>query len=279
VPGSVIAPSDRCSLDDLLVPYRIPDVSVGRLVLGEGWARRWVTQWRVQGGELTACSVRDVLDAPFFRSRQMRRFSWRPTQRHRPGLGFLVATDRHHGAEPLEEQKLLLAMEFAGGVVQALSQPFRLLFESVDGPLAHIPEFLVFSSTGAVWLVDVRPRARIKELDAMRFAAAARMAVSAGWRYAVVAEWRAHVCGVVDALSQRRRELDDRRGLEPCLREIAGRGPVSFGGLVEATRWPVMARAHAIHLLWNRELGAPRARRPVLPVRHPAQVDTRRLRR
>jgi len=251
----VLVPSDRCGLDELLVPYSIPDAAVGRLVLGDGWARRWVTQWRLRDGELTACAVRDVQDAPFFESRQIRRFSWRPTQRHRPGLGYMVATDRHHGAESLEEQKLLLAAEFAGGVAQVLSQPFRLLFESVDGPLAHIPDFLLFSSTGAHWLVDVRPRARIEDLDVVRFAAAARMAVSAGWRYTVVAEWRGHVCTVIDALSQRRRELDDRLGLEPCLREVAGRGPVEFGDLVEATPWPVVARAHAIHLLWHRELG------------------------
>jgi len=44
----------------------------------------------------------------------VRRFTWRQRQRHRPGLQFMVSTGRLHGFESLEEQSLLLALDFTG---------------------------------------------------------------------------------------------------------------------------------------------------------------------
>ena len=73
----------------------------------------------------------------------------------------MVSTGRHHGFESHAEQQLLLALDFAGELIEVLSQPFRLTFTSTDGSGDHIPDFLAVTRGGS-WLVDVRPGERIK---------------------------------------------------------------------------------------------------------------------
>ncbi|MFF2524398.1 hypothetical protein [Streptomyces liangshanensis] len=41
----------------------------------------------------------------------------------------------------------------------------------------------------------------IKEEDALKFAAARKVAAASGWRYSVIAGWRTHVWSVLDHLS------------------------------------------------------------------------------
>jgi hypothetical protein len=169
-------------------------------------------------------------------------------------LQFLVSTGRHHGFESLEEQRFLLAVDFAGGVTQVVSQPLRLRAATKAGWREHIPDFLAVTGHG-VWLIDVRPRALIKDDDRVLFAAAAEAALAAGWRYAVICGWRPHVMATLDMLSSQRRPLADRLGLGPQLLAAAGEGPVSFDELAGATSCPAVARAHALHLIWHRRLG------------------------
>ena len=71
-----------------------------------------------------ACPVRDLAAMPLQGARPVRRFSWRTSQRHRPGLEYMVTTGRHHGFESPAEQELLLALDFAGNLEDVLSQPF-----------------------------------------------------------------------------------------------------------------------------------------------------------
>jgi hypothetical protein len=185
----------------------------------------------------------------------VRRFAWRTGQRHRPGLQYLVSTGRHHGFESIAEQRLLLALDFAAGVVELFSQPFRLRYTTTHaGWREHIPDFLAATTAGPV-LVDVRPAGRIGGEDRVAFAATAEAALVAGWRYLVVTGWRAHVTATLDTLSSARRPLQDPAGLERQLLEAASGGPLSFGGLVAATRLPMVARAHALHLIWHRRVG------------------------
>ncbi len=104
-------------------------------------------------------------------------------------------------------------------------------------------------------MVDVRPRGRVDKQARVCFAATAEVALAAGWRYAVVTGWRQQVLATLDALSAQRRPLTDRLGLQAELVEAAAVGPCAFGALVAATSLPVVARAHALHLLWHRKLG------------------------
>jgi hypothetical protein len=247
--------SDRCGLGELFLSYETGDAERARLALGPGWPRRWTATWQVPGGDEVSL-VRDL--GPFLVAGcgPVRRFSWGRRQRHRPGLQFMVSTGRVHGFESLEEQALLLALDFTGAVEDVLPQPFTLRFEAADGRFCrHVPDFLAVFRDGSRWLFDVRPARLVREDDATCFAAAAEAALEAGWRYSVVAGWRPHVRTGIDALSAQRRDLEDRLGLQECLLEAVSEGPAAFGDLVAATPLPAVARAHALHLLWRRRLG------------------------
>jgi hypothetical protein len=218
-----------------------------------GWTSRWTTCWRLSGSEV-ACAVRDLASLPVVGAEPVRRFAWHARQRHRPGLQYLVSTGRHHGFESMAEQRLLLVLDFAGEVVDVLSQPFRPRFQTRSGWRERVPDFLVWSRRGT-WLVNVKRPGGINERDRVCFAAAGEVALAAGWRHVAVTGWRPNVLAVLDALSAQRRPLDDRLGLQGELQAAVAAGPRPFGALVEATRLPVVARAQALHLLWHRRLG------------------------
>src|SRR5215470_13008838 len=211
--------SDCCGLDEMFLAYVPGEAERARLELGPGGTRRWTATWQVSGGDEVSL-VRDLGPVPAG-CEPARRFSWGRRQRHRPGLQFMVSTGRLHGFESLEEQSLLLALDFTRAE-EILPQPFTLRFGIPGGEFReHVPDFLAVSGDGARWLFDVRPARLVKEDDAMCFAAAAEAALEAGWRYSVVAGWRPHVLSVLDALSAQRRDLQDRLGFRtscwrPC---------------------------------------------------------------
>lgn len=245
--------SDTSTLHELARIHAIPADAVRQLVMPSDWSARWTTAWRF-GRTLVGCAVKDLGEVDVLSSVPVRRFSWRTDQWHRPGLGYLVSTDRHHGFESFEEELLLLAADFSGSLVEALAQPFRLRFQSVNGSVAHTPDYLLLTDD-TPWLIDVRPAERIEPEDEVKFAAAAEVALVAGWNYAVIAGWHDHAVGLIDTFSAGRRHLTDPLGLQEQLLLAAGDGPQPFGTLVGRTSLEAVARAHAIHLLWHRRLG------------------------
>ena len=246
--------SDCCGLDEMFLAYVPGEAARARLELGPGWTRRWTATWQVSGGDEVSL-VRDLGPVPVAGCEPVRRFSWGRRQRHRPGLQFNVSTGRLHGFESLEEQSLLLALDFTRAE-EILPQPFRLRFETADGGFReHVPDFLAVFRDGSRWLFDVRPAELVKEQDATCFAAAGEAALEAGWRYSVVAGWRPHVLTGLDALSAQRRDLEDRLGVQDHLLRAVSAGPAAFGDLAAATPLPAVARAHALHLLWRHRLG------------------------
>lgn len=189
----------------------------------------------------------------------VRRFSWSTRQRHRPGLEMVTSTGRLHGFESIAEQRLLLSLDFLG-VSDLLGQPMTLRFTTSDGGTAeHVPDFLAVAPSGTV-LADVRPAGRIGDRDRVKFAASAEAALSAGWGYVVVTGWRRQVQATLDGLSAQRRPLSDPLGIQGQILAAAAGGPLPFGDLVSRADYPVIGRAHAIHLLWRRRLGLDLAR-------------------
>ncbi len=245
--------SHACGLEELCLSG-IGDggLPAGELSCGSGWTSRWTACWRLSGSEV-ACAVRDLALMPVVGAEPVRRFAWQRGQRHRPGLQYLVSTGRHHGFESMQEQRLLLVLDFAGELVDVLSQPFRLRFQTRSGWREHVPDFLVWSRRGT-WLVNVKRPGGIGEGDRVCFAAAGEVAFAAGWRHVAVTGWRPNVLAVIDALSAQRRPLDDRLGLQGELLTAVTAGPRPFGELVEATSLPTVARTQALHLLWHRRL-------------------------
>jgi len=256
VPGGVapaLLASWSCGVEDLCLTDDVRDDARGALVLDDGWIRRWTATWKLSGSEVV-CPVRDLASIPASGSGPVRRFSWRTSQRHRPGLQYLVSTGRHHGFESVAEQRLLLALDFAGDLRDVVSQPFRLRFATAKGWRAHVPDFLAITGDGGL-LVDVRPAGRIGADDRVCFAASAEVAVACGWRYLVVTGWRQPALSTVDAVSAQRRGLADPLGVAEVLLDAARDGPATFADLVSAAWLPVVARGHALHLVWHRRLG------------------------
>ncbi|MFJ8949979.1 TnsA-like heteromeric transposase endonuclease subunit [Streptomyces sp. NPDC102384] len=250
--------SHTCGLDDLVAPYVIDDQVAERLTTGEGWSRRWSAVWKCTDADVI-CSVRELSSVPTAVTVPVRRFVWRAGQRHRPGLKYMLGTERMHGFESLAERRLLLALDFVGAVGEVLSQPFRLRFLSKDGKGEHIPDFLLLSGGGG-WLLDVRPRHLVKERDVLKFAAARQAAEAVGWRYSVVTGWRREVMTGVETLSARRRPLSDPMALHSQVRQCVKKRPHRLLELVEATTVPAVARVHVVHLLWHRLLAVDLAR-------------------
>jgi hypothetical protein len=249
VPGPLW--SHQAGWDDLLVP--VPSTEPCKLDLSQGWPDRWLVTRRVDG-ETVSCPVRDLACAPGREGGPVRWFTWRRGQRHRPGLQFMVSTGRHHGFESLEEARVLLALDFAGDLVDVVSQPLRLRFGTAAGNRHHTPDFMAVTRSGT-WLIDVRPEALIGEADRQSFAAAEELAVACGWRYAVAARWREHVPAALDAMSSQRRPLSDPLGLRPGLLAAAARREARFGEVAAASGCEPLARAQLLHLLWHRRLG------------------------
>lgn len=245
--------SHRCAWNELLVPVSIEAGAAG-LMLDDGWPGRWRVEWKF-GRELSSCSVREMALAPKTAVDPVRVFSWSREQRHRPGLVYMVSTERLHGAESYtQEARLLLVLDFAGRVLDVVSQPLKLVFETADGTRRHTPDYLAVTRTG-IWLIDVRPVALIKQDDLVKFAASLEVSLAFGWRYVVAARWHEHVSAAVDAFSSQRRTSSDLLRLRPVLLDLARGRNVSFGAAAAASGCEPVARAQLLHLLWRRELG------------------------
>jgi len=168
--------SDCCGLDEMFLAYVPGEAERARLELGPGWTRRWTATWQVSGGDEVSL-VRDLGTVPVAGCEPVRRFSWGRRQRHRPGLQFMVSTGRLHGFESLEEQSLLLALDFTRAE-EILPQPFTLRFGIPGGEFReHVPDFLAVSGDGARWLFDVRP-ARLVSLTTATAATSCRNGAS-----------------------------------------------------------------------------------------------------
>lgn len=244
--------SHRCSWLDLLAPASLLDAR-DALDLDLRWQRRWRVTCQIAGEERTWPVIEFTSGKPGGLG-PVRWFAWRRDQWHRPGLEFLASTGRLHGAESLEEAGLLMALDFAGEVVDVVSQPLRLSFVTADGRRDHTPDFLVKTRVG-VWLIDVRPTTLIDDGDRESFAAGAELARACGWGFVVVAGWLPHVLVTLDWLSSRRRPMADPLQLGPGLLDAAASREWTFGELAASSAFPPVARACLLHLLWHRRLG------------------------
>lgn len=243
--------SHTAGLRDLVAPCVISP-GIEQEVVGSS-LRSWALQWSVAGTEVLCPVATHVPGLPSAATAPVRRFSWHPGQRHRPGLGYSTATGRLHGFESLAERRFLLMFDFVPGIREVLSQPFTLRFTAAGRRMEHVPDFAVLHD-GGVLVADVRPGGRGDRADAVRFAATARAAAAAGWSYVVVAGWHARAVEGLEAVARWRRPMQDPLGLQDQLLATARAGPVRLRPLVTTTDVPAVARTHLLHLIWHRRL-------------------------
>ncbi|WP_328889973.1 hypothetical protein [Streptomyces sp. NBC_00316] len=101
------------------MPYAVAAEAAARLEKGRGWARRWTTVWKASRAKVV-CPVQDLAGFRALASAPVRGFTWRASQRHRPGLKFVLTTGRMHGFESLEERRSPLALDFTNGMSEVL---------------------------------------------------------------------------------------------------------------------------------------------------------------
>lgn len=130
-----------------------------------------------------------------------------------------MSTGRLHGFESVAESRLLLMLDFAGELLDVLSQPLKLRFHTADGSREHVPDFYAETRSGR-WLIDVRPAGRIAARDEVAFAATAEVASLLGWGYAVMTGWPQPAEATVDAFSAQRRPLADPLGMAAQLLDL-----------------------------------------------------------
>ena len=220
-----------------------------------GWERSWGLDILLGDG-VERVPVADVRPHLFDQAQPVRRFAWRTGQRHRPGLQHMVSLGVQVGFESLQEQRLLLAVDFDGSATDVLSQPFRLRWLDGSRWRTHVPDYLLRTARG-VAIVNVRPGGKIEDDDRENFAACDEMARHHGWRHEVVSGWVQPAFSVVDTLSAHRRPMTDRLGLRrQVLDALQFYGEMPFGDLAEATSCPAIARALILGMLWHKELDA-----------------------
>ena len=228
--------------------------------LAAGWHDKWaldITTARTVG----RVPVHRVRAALFDRAQPCRTFSWRTTQRHRPGLMYMQSLGRQVGFESLQEQRLLLAVDFDGGAHDVLGQPFALRYVDQRRWRLHVPDYLLRTDRGVV-ILNVRPEGLVQDDDRRNFAALDAVAAHHGWRHEVVTGWRQPALSVLDTLSAHRRPMTDPLGIRrQVLDALDRRGPQPFAELAAATTCEAVARAFICALLWHRQatidLGAP----------------------
>jgi hypothetical protein len=71
----------------------------------------------------------------------------------------MVSTGRHHGFESLAEQRVLLALDFAGNLVEVLAQPFELRFAALRAAWRS------GAATGPNWRSDITVPRRMTSLS------------------------------------------------------------------------------------------------------------------
>lgn len=109
-----------------------------------------------------------------------------PGRENYSGVYWSATTGRHHWFESLYEKTALSVLDRDPDVVDIATQPFKLRWGRLG--MMHFPDFLIRRSDGSQFIVDVRPRRRIKARDAELFAITAAWADSLEMDYRLFAD-------------------------------------------------------------------------------------------
>jgi hypothetical protein len=197
-----------------------------------------------------------------------RTFRWYRGQPHYSGHYWSVTESGHVIYESRLELARLLYADFDRAVEHIIAQPFLLRFEPCGHHHRHVPDYLLFTSSGLV-VVDVKPAVRLDDPQvAATLTWVRRVAEDVGWQYEVFTEPPpTELANVRFLAGYRRREGISAEALTDLRsRDLDG---VAVGQAVRDGHGPApLVRAALLHMLWRQELnvdlGQPLSARTVM---------------
>jgi hypothetical protein len=134
---AVLVPSPPCGVTDLADAWEVPEAARRELTCAAGWENRGEASWRRDGGAASG-RVSDLGQVLAGGASRGGISPGGPASGTGPGCSSWCPRAVITGSS-LEEQRFLLALDFAGDVTDVVSQPFWLRAETTAGLREHIP--------------------------------------------------------------------------------------------------------------------------------------------
>lgn len=213
--------------------------------------------WVDAGERRQVAGLESAGEVAFEDGAPVREFPSYRRQRYFPGMWWSATTGRHVGYESWLERDHAMMLDFDREVVGLSSQPFTLTWRDRDGKASsHTPDYFARLAGGAAVVVDVRPAARVKPADAVKFqVTAAVCAAVEGWSFRLVHELDPVLVANVTWLSGYRHPRHDHPQLGGLLREVFTGGEMLLAGAQKAGD-PIRCLPVLFHLLWRGDLSA-----------------------
>jgi hypothetical protein len=134
------------------------------------------------------------------------------------------------------------------------SQPFTLTWSGAGRAVSHTPDYFARLADGSAVVVDVRPAARERPRDKMKFEATAAACGRAGnWSFRLVHELEPVLAANVRWLSGYRHPRHRDQVLGPLLRQAFSAGAGLLDGVSQVAD-PIRGLPVLFHLLWRGDL-------------------------
>jgi hypothetical protein len=212
--------------------------------------------WADDAGRRCACGLEGVAGIAFEEARPSREIPSYHGQRHFPGWWWLATTGRHVGYESWLERDHLMALDFDRLVTGVSSQPFTMSWSQDGQAVSHTPDYFARLSDGSGVVIDVRPAARVRPRDKMKFEATAAACERVdGWSFRLVHEIDPVLAANVRWLSGYRHSRYADPELGPLLRQAFAAGAGLLDGVSRVTD-PIRGLPSLFHLLWAGDLAA-----------------------
>jgi hypothetical protein len=212
--------------------------------------------WADTAGRRCSSGLGSVAGIAFEDAAPARKFLSYRGQRHFPGLWWLATTGRHAGYESWLERDHVMVLDSDRLVTGVSSQPFTLTWRQAGGVMSHTPDYFVRLADGSAAVVDVRPAARIRPRDQMKFEATAAACERVGsWSFRLVHELDPVLAADVRWLSGYRHPRHGDPALGPLLRQVFAAGAGLLDGVSQVAD-PIQGLPVLFHLLWRGDLAA-----------------------
>lgn len=208
---------------------------------------------RSDGSEFDV-AANNVTEQLLENARPWRTFRWYFNQKHYSGSYWAVTEGCHVIYESRLELARLMRADFDPDVHHVIAQPF-LMRARVNGKLRqHVPDFLLFTSTGLT-VVDVKPAAKLDDPKvASTFAWARQVVEDRGWGFEVATEPDPTELANIRFFAGYRKTQGISTQILADLRsrQLHGR---TLGDAVRETDAPApYVRAALFHMIWRHEL-------------------------